>query len=185
LEVAGFCAELTSKECGCIAQLTNTDASEIELARSRHLASITKDTEQRLECYVGALAELLTGALQDVPLLGGSNERAAQQGYVITAIDYIEKHFFEELTPCDVATHCNVSLSYLQHLFVSYTGEGIATAIRQRRMEHACELLSATDRSVRSIAIACGYYDTDYFSVVFKRVYGITPLKFRKRGFIK
>jgi thiol-disulfide isomerase/thioredoxin len=30
-----------------------------------------------------------------------------------------------------------------------------------------------------------GYYDTDYFSVIFKRHYGTSPLKFRRGGFEK
>jgi RNA polymerase sigma factor (sigma-70 family) len=84
-------------------------------------------------------------------------------------------------TPEDVAEECNISLSHLQHLFIKLTCEGIATTIRRKRIERACELLISTHRSVRDIALSCGFYDTNYFSVVFKRIRGMTPLEFRKR----
>jgi len=182
--VAGFFAPLSEDVIAGIAEKTQTLSADIKKMRDSHLEAITDKLESGLECYVGVIGDMLSHIFCNDPLLKEQNNATTlQQKYVLSALDYVDDHYFENISPKNVAQHCNVSLSYLQHLFLIFTGEGIATAIRRKRMEYACELLSNTDKSVRSIALICGFYDTDYFSVVFKRTYGITPLKFRKHGF--
>jgi AraC-like DNA-binding protein len=68
----------------------------------------------------------------------------------------------------------------LQHLFIEFSSDGIASAIRRKRIERACRYLIETDRSIKDIAFSCGFYNTDYFSVAFKKSTGTSPLKFRK-----
>ncbi len=43
-------------------------------------------------------------------------------------------------------------------------------------------LLTETNRSVCEIAYDCGFHDSNYFSALFSRHFGISPLKFRKRS---
>ncbi len=180
--VAGFLGERTARETDEIAALKSVTPREVENLRRRYLGVANEITEQRLECYIGVVGTMLCSIFGDDPLLAQRNNAASvQQRYVLAALDYIDKHYTENICPASVSQSCNVSLSYLQHLFVQFTGEGIAASIRRKRLQYACELLSNTDRSVRNIALSSGFYDTDYFSVIFKRTYGVTPLKFRKR----
>jgi len=181
VSVTGFLAPKSQRILTAIANKTKTSLQEIESIRNENLKKITPVIEQRLECYVAVIGNMLEKILENNPLLTFKKDEAShEQKYVLTAIDYIEKHYAEEITPEDVAKKCNISLSHLQHLFIKLTCEGIATTIRRKRIERACELLISTHRSVREIAISCGFYDTNYFSVVFKRVRGVTPLEFRK-----
>ena len=93
---------------------------------------------------------------------------------------YISKNYAEQITAHNVADACHVSVSYLQHLFAELLGHGIAEEIRLQRLEAAKEMLATTAYSVRYIALCCGFCSPDYFSTVFKRQLGITPLKYRK-----
>lgn len=184
--VTGFLAEKTDEEMLCMSKETGIDTCELAAMRQEHLEPVTDELCERLDCYIGMVGDMLYDVFRDAPLLRERDDGTSiQQRYVLLALDHIRKHYFEEITPKSVAARCNVSLSYLQHLFIEYTNEGVASAIRRQRMEHAAQLLLDTDDSVRSIAIACGYYDTDYFSVIFKRYYGTSPLKFRRGGFEK
>ena len=49
-------------------------------------------------------------------------------------------------------------------------------------VDEAKKLLRTTDRSVSDIAVDCGFESFSYFSTVFKKVVGITPVQYRKEG---
>lgn len=74
----------------------------------------------------------------------------------------------------------NVSPSYLSTLFKREIGETLTSYVNQRRMEHAAYLLSTSQMPVSSVALSCGISDDNYFTKLFKRCNGVTPLKFRR-----
>jgi AraC-like DNA-binding protein len=52
--------------------------------------------------------------------------------------------------------------------------------LTQYRTDHAAQLLTRTQASVAEIALACGFPDQSYFTKVFKRRTGRTPLVYRQ-----
>lgn len=179
----GFYSPLSDKMLSILAKRTEKTTAQLEQIRKENLREKNEDAENQLKIYLKMAADIIKEICNDSPLIHTrENHIDHQQQYVLTAIDHIEKHYRENITPESVAERFHISLSYLQHLFVSLKGEGIATVIRKKRLQSACELLVGTNRSVRDIALSCGFFDTDYFSVVFKRVYGITPLKYRSQN---
>lgn len=180
---AGFLAPLSDKMTDILSHRTAAPPEEFSLLRENSLRKRDKGTEDRLCGYLMPAAEIIEELAKNNPLVKTSGTETAdqKQRYVLKAMDHIEKHYSEDITPESVARRCHISLSYLQHLFLKFAGEGVASAIRRKRLEESCRLLAETDRSVRDIAISCGFYDTDYFSVIFRRNYGMSPLAFRKR----
>ena len=75
----------------------------------------------------------------------------------------------------------NVSVSYLSRKFKQIIGMGISEYIQMYRINIAKKLLVQSDESILSISSKCGFNDSNYFSSVFKRKEGISPLKYRKR----
>ena len=53
------------------------------------------------------------------------------------------------------------------------------------RLTRAAELLNTTEYSVESIAISCGYRDPAVFTKAFKRMHGLSPLKYRQNTSMK
>jgi AraC-like DNA-binding protein len=51
----------------------------------------------------------------------------------------------------------------------------------QLRIQRAQSALASTDEPVTSIALRCGFSTSQYFSNVFRKQFGLTPSKFRKR----
>ena len=49
-------------------------------------------------------------------------------------------------------------------------------------MEHAAGLLSATNFKTYEIAERVGYTNSQYFSVLFKKFYGMTPKEYRNQN---
>ena len=106
-----------------------------------------------------------------------------QSGTVVShAAAYIREHFAENISRDDVAAAVYVTSSYLSRIFRTETGMRITDYLTHCRVEEAKKLLRTTDRSVSDIAVDCGFESFSYFSTVFKKVVGITPVQYRKEG---
>ena len=58
-----------------------------------------------------------------------------------------------------------------------------AEFVLQKRMQRATKLLTnATFLPVKEVAIMTGFDDANYFSKVFRRIYGASPTEFRTTG---
>jgi len=77
------------------------------------------------------------------------------------------------------AKKCHLSVSRFQHIFKSCTGFTPLEYINNLKINHAKEYLINTDLSVADIAEAVGISDQNYFSRLFKKKTGISPVKFK------
>lgn len=80
------------------------------------------------------------------------------------------------------AAHC-IHPSYLSSLFRKETGKTLTEYINQRRMDLGAQLLKTTNLQVQTIAQHCGLSDTNYFSKLFKKHFGMTPRQYRDARF--
>ncbi len=71
-----------------------------------------------------------------------------------------------------------MSSAHLSRRFKAVTGMGINEYITYVRLLNSERLLKETDLAITEIAGLCGFNDSNYFSTVFKKAKGITPLKF-------
>lgn len=68
---------------------------------------------------------------------------------------------------------------YLSKIFKNETGESLGDYIIRIRMERAVYLLKHTNKKIYEITAELGYQNPQYFSKVFKKVYGMTPNEYR------
>ena len=94
---------------------------------------------------------------------------------------YIDERISEEISVSALAAEMNVSLSYFSRLFKKVTAEGCNEYIMRKRMEKAKVLLDTTNFDANVIAGMAGYNDSNYFSVTFKKFYGISPTRYRNQ----
>lgn len=107
-----------------------------------------------------------------------SNVVASRQ--VREAKEYIAGHIYEQIRVADIADHCFMSVSGIEHRFKEETGESITAAIEHAKVKKACQFLRHSDISCTEIAHKLGYCSQSYFITRFKAVMGTTPLKYRK-----
>jgi len=101
--------------------------------------------------------------------------------YITPALTYIEQHFSESLTVNELAQVLAVTPQYLDRLFQRFLKQAPRDYIRHTRLSHAKTLLiSQKHLRVSAVANAVGYNDAAYFSAVFKRETGVTPLNYRR-----
>ena len=67
-------------------------------------------------------------------------------------------------------------------LFRLFTGQTPTRYLQQLRIVKSMRLLTGTEKNITDIALECGFSGVSYFIENFRRLNGITPLQYRKRG---
>ena len=98
------------------------------------------------------------------------------------AIDYLEHHYMNpDLSLNEMASQANLSASHFSVVFSQETGRTFKEYLTATRMHKAKELLRMTSLRSADIAYQVGYNDPHYFSSVFKKHTGLSPIEFRSQ----
>jgi two-component system response regulator YesN len=98
------------------------------------------------------------------------------------AKEYLEHHYANpELSLHEVASQVNLSASYFSVVFSQETGQTFKEYMTEIRINKAKELLRMTALRSADIAYQVGYNDPHYFSSVFKKNTGFSPIEFRSQ----
>lgn len=99
--------------------------------------------------------------------------------YVRIAKEAVHNHYWKaSLTVSDIVNVTKLERSYLFRLFKEETGMSVLSYLTAYRIERACELLSTTELSIKTIAFSVGYKDQMYFAKVFKKATSYTPTEY-------
>lgn len=96
--------------------------------------------------------------------------------------EYIDKHYFEELTVEKLAFMCGMSHSTFSLHFHRRYGMTCREYINATRIGVAENMLLFSDHDVAFIAQEVGYSDCSYFIRCYKKLKGITPKQARRAG---
>lgn len=132
------------------------------------LALIT-ETMERVRDQIGL-------PLGEIPSEPDSDQ---QHRLLLQISEYLHAHFQEDLRIEDLAKRVGLSPSYFSHLFNKTHGLGLREYLNKLRISEACRLLSTSPLKVYEIATLVGFTDYKYFSLVFHKVTGSTPTRYR------
>ena len=94
---------------------------------------------------------------------------------------YIKENFKNpDLTIDEVIAPSGISGTYFRRLFAEKTGCSPTEYLTSERLKFAEQLLLAGNYSISEAAIMSGFSDSNYFSRVVKREYGVPPSKLYK-----
>ena len=102
------------------------------------------------------------------------------QDEVTYAKNYFIEHYNEDINIERYAASRNMSTSWFNKCFRSITGVSPMKFVLDVRMRNAQILLETTDGTISEIALLVGYDNPMYFSRVFRKEKGLSPLKYRK-----
>ncbi len=106
-------------------------------------------------------------------------EAEVAYSYAELALRFIERNYAGHITVDDIAAHVGISRSHLYRVFVKQLSLSPNEYVSRFRIARACVLLS-TALSVTEVAGSVGFDDPLYFSRVFRRLKGTSPLAYRK-----
>lgn len=98
------------------------------------------------------------------------------------AIQYIEKHLYEDIGLSDVSRETGYSYYYMTRLFSSVLGESVGRYINRRKLYSASEKLIHSNQRIIDIALDGGFKSPEVFSRAFRSVFGSSPIEYRKAG---
>lgn len=101
--------------------------------------------------------------------------------HVSDIIKYIEQNYTNaDLNLNMVAEHVNFSPNHLSAIFSQETGQTFIKYLTDLRIKKAKELLKCTSMRSLEICEAVGYRDPHYFSYLFKKNVGMSPMEYRE-----
>ncbi|AYG68375.1 AraC family transcriptional regulator (plasmid) [Rhizobium sp. CCGE531] len=113
----------------------------------------------------------------------GSHAFAADRSAMQIVIDHIDANLDKPLPVDELAKVSGLSRAHFSRVFAESEGLSPAEFVLQQRMQRAAKLLTkAAFIPVKEVAIMSGFDDANYFSKVFRRIYGINPTEFRTTG---
>ncbi|TXH99999.1 MAG: AraC family transcriptional regulator [Rhizobium sp.] len=113
----------------------------------------------------------------------GSHAFATDRSVMQIVIDHINANLDKALPVDELAKVSGLSRAHFSRVFAESEGVPPAEFVLQQRMQRAAKLLTkAAFIPVKEVAIMSGFDDANYFSKVFRRIYGINPTEFRTTG---
>lgn len=93
--------------------------------------------------------------------------------------NYIRENIEEELELEKVANNFGLSVYYFSRTFKEVTGVNFSDYVNKCRIDIAKELLLSGEMNVKEVCYKVGYNDPNYFSKVFKKYEGVSPVNFK------
>lgn len=110
----------------------------------------------------------------------GAEERSHNPALMKQILRFVDEHITEELDLNVIAEKFDRTSSYISALFKKQ-GEGFSTYLTRERVGIAKKLLKDRNIPIQEVSELCGYSNSKYFSVVFKKVTGVTPREYREK----
>ena len=98
------------------------------------------------------------------------------------AIDYIQKHYDEDLNLTKLAEIACFSKFHFHRLFRTFVGETLNDFVRRFRLEKAVhKLILEKHKSITDIALDCGFSSSQNFAKAFKSYFGVNSTFIRDK----
>lgn len=147
------------------------------------MTRLGEEKKASLRRSAASLAELIA-LLADRHLRAGKKiaKKKPASSYVAAMEKWITARFCEDTGLEELAASLRMNPGYLGEILLEATGKPFREHLLDFRLEKAKIFLIAEDsKRVTQIARDCGFSDSNYFSVVFKKKTGLTPKAFAKK----
>lgn len=98
------------------------------------------------------------------------------------ALNYMNNHYPEKITLAKLAKLSCMSERSFQRHFQQALGAAPMDHLLKIRLRHVQNLLITSDMEIGTIALNCGFYDSNYLCKKFKENFRVTPSQFRNRN---
>ena len=160
--------------------------SEFEYARSAIRLQVSDyllkpvETEELQKALNKIRLKLQERAQEESAAFNGDSENKTAEQVAFAVIEYLQHHYNEEVNLNQIASALHYSPSYLTKIFVQQYDTTPSKYMISLRMQKARQLLAHNpELSVRQIGETVGYPEQGYFSRIFKKYVGVSPLEYR------
>ena len=135
----------------------------------------------RSKTYMLVCRTLMQDILCDlIQLQAVSLHRASKLHKISAAQQYIAKNYDKQITIDELAKLCSLSPSHFRKSFKEIVGMSAIQYTIYIRINKARELLEMSSANISEIAAQTGFSDVFYFSKMFKKMTGYSPMRYAK-----
>ena len=127
-----------------------------------------------LRCYITQILAYIAENFSN-----GSRNLITNQSPINDALSFISKNYSQNITLEQVAAESGYNKDYFSKLFKKITGTGFKEYVLLTRLNAAEKLITTSTKSIKEIAMLCGFNDSNHFSSVFKKFYNSSPKKYK------
>jgi transcriptional regulator GlxA family with amidase domain len=113
--------------------------------------------------------------------MGFGGQKLHQDPLVLQVQHWLEAHFAEKFRFEDLAREHGMSIRNFMRRFQAATGDKPLHYLQRLRIETAKGLLSASQKSIKTISYDVGYDDASFFARLFRQHTGASPNEYRQR----
>ena len=117
--------------------------------------------------------------LQKISRYLSANQTGSGHRAVLEVLDYIERHYQEDIGLNELASHAGMSTAYLSVLFKAEVGASFIKYLTELRVKKAKSLLKEGHK-VKDVSDMVGYSNYRYFCDIFKKQTGQTPHEYKE-----
>lgn len=167
-------------------KIFNNGCISFPASQSEKIKSLIISMEQELKSgdsysrliVAGKLNELISYTLRHGKPKIYESEKTAMR--IQKVARYISENYSEPITLKDAAQMAYMDSSYFSRQFKKLTGFGFIEYLTEVRIKAAIQLLQTTSFTVNEIAEKCGFSSGNYFRDVFRKLYQMSPMEYRK-----
>ena len=148
------------------------DLNSLELSREDHVITCTNE---QFKHWMESIVKIVCTDSSN------STGEIQKNRIVYELQKYIQQNLNRKLTRDELSEYVHLNESYLSRLFHKQTGMSLSDYILQERMKLAKVLITESDMPIYGIANRLCYDNFSYFAKMFKKVYNLTPLEYRKK----
>lgn len=161
----------------CFEKTTASLSREIFIQLKHIMIRLTDQNLQNPDNIIFVLLSeilsILNAHTNESPSILKKNELVAQ------IMEYINKNYLSISSISQIADQFLITKYHLCRLFKENTNLTVVTYINMVKIQHACNLLSNTTKSITEIAFECGFNSSMYFCKTFREIVNRTPSEFR------
>lgn len=136
---------------------------------------LSDSTSAKLEALIH---DFLYNLFERMPIC--HNHDLEQHDTIRKVLSYLHTHFDDPITRSDIAQMFGFNSSYFSSLFRKKTGWNFNEYVARLRLEEAKRLLLSTGDTYHEIANKVGMLDGNYLGKSFRKLFHITPSKYRE-----
>ena len=128
------------------------------------------------------ILDLIANAKEIEPIdhhFGGLIASPAETERFQKVFSYLIGNYQQEVCLKTVAKIANLTPTAFCRYFKTVTRKTLVETVTEFRINHACQLLRNTEKSVNEICFECGFGNNSYFNKTFKAITDYTPLQYR------
>ena len=112
-------------------------------------------------------------------LLGYQQQDTHTDEQIIKVQEWLQENYPQEILFNKVAAQFKMSVRSLNRRFKTAANNTPIQYLQKIRIAHGKELLKQSNLSIAEVSYAVGFQDTSYFSSLFKKHAGVTPVEYR------